>query len=147
MRLVLSLIAILAAAPASAVEILHCSLGETHHGWVARTLVLAHEPGKREAVIADEIGLYFSGKPTTARVTSDTSRSLRFNWSVPKVKDSRGNVVPAMIYRATLSRRNGGLKVTAEPLGYSVRFSGSGTCRDVSEDERKAIEKLVQSAG
>lgn len=138
---------LVAAGPVRAMDILHCTLDESPHGWVARTLVLAHEPGRREAVIADEIGLYFSGKPTTARITTDNARSLRFSWSVPTVRDSRGNVVPAMIYRATLSRRSGGIKVSAEPLGYSVRFSGRGTCRAVPESERRAIEKLVLSAG
>ncbi len=148
MRLALAACLLLAAAapavPAGAVEILRCDLGETRHGWVARSMVLAHEPGAAEAIVADDLGLFFTGKPSTARVTAESARRLRFTWSIPKVEDGHGNMVPAMIYRAALSRGGSDLRVWAEPLGYQVRFSGRGSCRPVPEAERRSMEALVR---
>ena len=126
---------------------LRCALNEEEASWVPRALVLAYEPGARSAIVADEVGLYFSGTAAMARITTQNSRVLRFNWKVEKVSDSRGNLVPAMVYRASLARRNGKLSVSAEPLGYSTRFSGRGRCAPVSDAERRAFEELVRSAG
>ncbi len=148
MRLALAALLLLAAAaPVRAVEILRCDLGETRHGWVARSMVLAHEPGAAEAVVADDLGLFFVGKPSMARVTVESGKQLRFTWSIPKVEDGHGNMVPAMIYRAALSHGGSDLRVWAEPLGYQVRFSGRGSCRPVPEAERRAMEALVRKGG
>ena len=132
--------------PASALAVLQCSFAETRHNWVARALVLAHEPGAKSAIVADDIGMYFTGKPATARISSDDSRRLRFSWKVPKVTDGRGNLVPAMIYRATLMRSSGRIQVSAQPLGYSARFNGRGTCQTVPDAERRAFQKLIEHA-
>lgn len=147
MRLVFAVVLLLAAAPARAIDILRCSLGETSHGWVARALVLAHKPGESRAIVADDLGLHFTGKPSTARVTAESARMLRFTWSIPKVLDGRGNLVPAMVYHATLTQAGGALTIRAEPLGHSARFSGSGSCLPVPEAERSAMEALVRKGG
>ena len=146
MRYVLPLILLVAAQPGRAMDILQCTLGESAHGWVAQSLVLAHEPGAAKAIVADDLGLYYTGKPATARVTSERGNKLRFTWKIRKMTDIRGNLVPAMVYRATLSNGQRSLKVSAEPLGYSSRFSGSGTCQPVAEAERRAFEKIVRQS-
>lgn len=135
------------AAPASALTILQCTLAETRHNWVARSLVFAHEPGANSAIVADDIGLYFTGKPATARISANDSRRMKFSWKVPKVTDSRGNLVPAMVYRATLTHGDDRIQISAQPLGYSTRFTGRGSCRSLPEADRRAFQRLIDEAG
>lgn len=147
MRIALALLLVCAAMPARALDILRCSLGQTQHGWIATSLVLAHEPGAGKAIVADDLGLHFTGKPSTARVTADTDRVLRFTWALPKLTDERGNLVPAMVYKATLTHGDSALRISAEPLGYSARFSGKGNCLPVPEAERRAMAEIVRKGG
>ena len=145
MRLALAFVVLLVAHPAQALSIIQCALGETPHGWIARAIVLAHEPGASKAIVADDLGLYYSGAPATARVTSQTASRLRFTWTIDKMSDVRGNLVSAMVYRATLRRKSGTLSVSATPLGYSANFSARGSCSPVGEAERARFRDLLKS--
>jgi hypothetical protein len=146
LKYVLATVLALASGPASALTILQCTLAETRHNWVARSLVLALEPGARSAIVADDIGMYFTGKPATARINASDTKRLKFSWKVPKVTDSRGNLVPAMVYRATLTHSDDRIQISAQPLGYSARFTGRGSCRALPEADRRAFQRLIDEA-
>ncbi len=147
MRFALTLVLLMAAGPSHALDLLFCTLGETRHNWTPRNLVIAHEPGAGEAIVADDLVLHFEGKPIRARVLSESSRKLRFTWSLDKLKDSRGHLTPAMVYKATLTKNGQVLKMSAEPLGYSERFTGKGACRPVTEEERRRVTGMIGLPG
>ena len=130
------------ALPSQALTIIQCNLAATQHNWVSRALVIAFEPGASSGIVADEVGLYFTGKPATARISSNGGR-VKFSWKVPNIRDGRGNLVSSMIYRGTLSGKASKVAVSAEPLGYSARFSSRGTCRPLPDSERQAFQSLI----
>ncbi len=96
--------------------------------------------------MADDIGMYFTGKPATAKINASDARRLKFTWKVPKVTDSRGNLVPSMIYRATLTHGDDRIQISAQPLGYSARFTGRGSCRSLPDADRRAFQRLIDEA-
>ena len=129
---------ILSAIPAAALT-LECRLPVTGTGggYVTGLYYFQHEQGRAEAIVSDEVIMYYNNEqPMTARVSADTDVKLVFTWNVQMTNSGQ---MTRMQYRAAWFRKNGLLTIQAKPGGgYINSFEGRGTCRALLADRSKA---------
>ncbi len=122
-------IGILAAPTADAAQTYICRIVENGKtGWIPEILFVGREDGADTAVISDPLILYFNDSaPVRARVAADNPRRTTFVWAI------RANVrgmpyIGRLQYTATYLKADRKMLISAKPIGYSVQFSGEGTC-------------------
>ena len=114
--------------PATAL-MLECRIPQTSAGggYVTGVYIFQHEDGSDEAIVSDEVIMYFNDEqPMTAKVTADTPKKLVFSWNV--LMTNAGQTT-RMQYRAAFFRENNTVTIRAKPGGYVNDFEGRGTCR------------------
>ncbi|MDX5350430.1 MAG: hypothetical protein LPJ95_06980 [Paracoccaceae bacterium] len=119
---------LLSSFPASALT-LECRIPPTNAGggYVTGVYVFQHEAGSTQAIVSDEVIMYFNAEqPMKAKVTSDTAKKLVFSWNV--LMTNAGQTT-RMQYRAAYFKETGAVTIRAKPGGYTNDFEGRGACR------------------
>lgn len=122
----------------AAASTLECKLPVTGAGggYITGLYYVQHEEGSTEAIVSDEVIMYYNDEqPITARVSDDTDAKLVLTWNIQMTNSGQ---MTKMQYRAAWFRKSGLLAIRAKPGGYSNSFEGRGTCRALPEDRSKA---------
>ncbi|WP_299191497.1 hypothetical protein [uncultured Litoreibacter sp.] len=135
-----------AVAAQSVPTLTQCQLGGKPSGIIAPEIAFSVAPDGKTATVSDVVTLRFEGRPAPAKVTRNTKRKLGLSWKVNNVRDARGNVAVAIVYRAVLTKATGVLNVSASPLGFSETFSRRGKCRTNSAAETAALTDKIKRA-
>lgn len=78
--------------------------------------------------VIDAVLISFRQSPASATVTRNTRNVLRARWQVLDTRDTEGRFIADMDYTLRLNKQTNRIFIGANPLGFAVRFSGSGTC-------------------
>lgn len=97
--------------------------------WVPDQVVIRYDAATGSVVVNDPVIQHFVGAPVLGRVKADTDRRITFGWDLVMVKNQEGQVISALLYRATITKPGLALRVTAIPAGYANTFAAAGRCR------------------
>ncbi|MEM8539035.1 MAG: hypothetical protein AAGF56_14390 [Pseudomonadota bacterium] len=101
--------------------------------WVSPRLVIGTtEPGKYFAV--DELILAVNGGPLPVRTRLRGDRLIA-EWTFENLRDSLGQRTPDFSFQATLNTTRNTVRFFARPSLNSQTFSGSGTCRKLTDTD------------
>lgn len=131
MRLSLCLaIALSAPTPALAAPVIYsCQLDvPVSQGWVPEQVVIRFDPATKSVVVNDPLIQHFVGEPVAGRVKTDNASRITFAWDLEMVKNQDGQIAPKFLYRATVSKADNSIRISAIPAGYSNTFEAGGTC-------------------
>lgn len=113
----------------AAPTIYNCALDVAQtQSWVASQVVIAHDVQTGAVVVNDGIIDHFIGNPVEGKVSVENAKRITFNWELPQIKNSAGQVAPRFVYRATFIKATGAVSIVAKALNYSNDFSARGTC-------------------
>ncbi|MEY8097654.1 hypothetical protein AB9F29_09535 [Falsihalocynthiibacter sp. S25ZX9] len=115
-------------APASAANLLMCKVSNAgaSRGWISDKIVIAYEEGKKDVLVFDRVISNYGSESAVGKVETDNAKRTTFVWEV-KVTDSKRQHA-TMQYRLTFLKKNHGLRLTVNPLGYRGDVTGKGIC-------------------
>ncbi|MGH1412220.1 MAG: hypothetical protein ACRBB0_01930 [Pelagimonas sp.] len=94
--------------------------------WLPKVLFIGHDETKDTVIVSDPIILYFNDRqPIQGHVSTDNNKRTTFTW---KLKTKTKQQYATIAYRATYMKATGRLNISGSPLGYSNRYTSSGTC-------------------
>lgn len=96
--------------------------------WVPTQVVIRREKDSDTVLVNDPIILQFVRRPVVGRVKTETATRITFAWELKNIQNDAGQRVPNFLYRATVQKATGVVKITAIPSGYPTTFSASGHC-------------------
>lgn len=131
MRLSLCLaIAFASATPALAEPVIYtCQLDvPASQTWVPEQVVIRFDRGSKSVVVNDPLIQHFVGEPVAGRVKTDNASRITFAWDLDMVKNQNGQIAPKFLYRATVSKADNSIRISAIPAGYTNTFEAGGTC-------------------
>ncbi|MCP9483887.1 hypothetical protein NNA36_18135 [Shimia sp. CNT1-13L.2] len=102
--------------------------------WLSEQVIIAHVPGAKTAVVADNVALVFLGHPVEAKVKTRAKKDV-FYWRVSGVRDSNKRPVSRMEYIGYLTRDTGQFAISARP-GQSQFWNSKGSCKPLKEEKR-----------
>jgi hypothetical protein len=121
---------ICAGGPASAAGFLYdCSITQKGRGigWLSERLVFV-VPGDGKIQVIDAVTLNFRIDPVTVKVSRNSDTKLVMRWVLKGIRDANGLQVPTFDYTARLDKKTLGLKLAANPRGFSKNWVGRGRC-------------------
>lgn len=131
MRLSLCLaIAFATATPALAEPVIYtCQLDvPASQTWVPEQVVIRFDRASKSVVVNDPLIQHFVGEPVAGRVKTDNASRITFAWDLDMVKNQNGQIAPKFLYRATVSKADNSIRISAIPAGYTNTFEAGGTC-------------------
>ncbi len=109
-------------------KVYECKIGNTRSqgNWLPKVLFIGHNHTEKKVIVSDPIILHFNDRqPIEGRVSTDNSKRITFTWNLQtKVRSQTAKIA----YRATYMKATGRLNISGSPLGYSNRYTSSGTC-------------------
>lgn len=126
----ISVFFVLAATSAMAeTNIYKCTILKSDSTWIPETLQLSHDVETGEIMVIDPIIHHFNDKkPLSAAVSVDNAKRTSYAWTLKGVKNSSGQYAPSFVFRATIMKAYGRLRMTSQPQRYVDTFTGSGRC-------------------
>ena len=105
-----------------------CSFAKgSGQGWIAPSVIVAHDAADGTATVVDGVIDYFVGTPLPAKVSADNSARTTFTWKFMS-RDGVGQNA-TMQYRLTIQKADRSARMTAQALGYVGPYFASGRCR------------------
>lgn len=99
--------------------------------WISEQVIIAHVPGSKSAIVADNVILGFIGQPVQAKVKVRAKKDV-FHWRVSDARDSHKRPIPRMEYLGYLTRETGQFAMSARP-GQSQFWNSKGTCKPLKD--------------
>lgn len=96
--------------------------------WVPEQLVIRFDAATKSVVVNDPIIQHFVGEPVAGRVKADNAARITFAWDLDMVRNQDGQTAPKFLYRATITKADNTVRVSAIPAGYANTFEAAGTC-------------------
>jgi hypothetical protein len=118
-----------AAAVPGAPVLYECTLEKRvqNHGWIDSPLVIVMDEQGR-ATVNDPAIFYFNKAPLAGVVERDAPRRLIVTWSLEDLS-GQSSAISVFRYRASLSRPDLSIDVTARADTYDNRYFARGTCK------------------
>jgi hypothetical protein len=122
--------ALLAATPALAKPVTYsCTLDvPASQSWVPAQVVIRYDKAAKSVVVNDPLIQHFVGEPVEGRVKTDNATRITFAWDLDMVKNQDGQIAPKFLYRATITKADNSVRISAIPAGYSNTFEAQGKC-------------------
>jgi hypothetical protein len=122
--------AFVAATPVLAAPVIYtCQLDvPASQGWVPEQVVIRYDAADKSVVVNDPLIQHFVGEPVAGRVKTNNASRITFAWDLEMVKNQDGQIAPKFLYRATVSKADNSIRISAIPAGYSNTFEAGGTC-------------------
>lgn len=97
-------------------------------GWIRPTIMVKIDPEAGTAAVKDDITESISEGWYTAKIAANTKKRYTVNWTIDRLKDSKGQNVKAdfrvSVFKATMKGQ-----AMMSPLGYDNTFHTKGKCK------------------
>ena len=97
-------------------------------GWVSPKIALVL-PGDGTVQVIDAVTLHFNDGPLEGTIVRENDRRLVVKWSIENAKADNGKSFSNFDYRASISKTNGNIELTAIPRQFAAGLRSPGTCR------------------
>ena len=129
MKFMTAFLALAATSALAETNIYKCTILNADGSWIPETLQLSHDIETGDILVIDPIINHFNDqKPLSASVSVDNSKRTSYGWTLRGVKNASGQYAPAFVFRATIMKADGRLRMTSQPQRYVDTFTGSGRC-------------------
>lgn len=97
--------------------------------WVPEQVVIRFDTATKSVVVNDPIIQHFVGEPVAGRIKTNNATRITFAWDLEMVQNQDGQTAPKFLYRATITKADNSVRISAIPAGYSNTFEASGSCK------------------
>ena len=142
---VIGLVTGMAGGASATVNYLECTKIAGRSTWVPDQIVVARDGAARSVTVSDSIAIPRGIPPSSGKILRDTGSKLTVSWKLKGLRDSRGTLTSAIIYKAVLNKASGVAKITASPLGFSEVFSGKVRCAPMAPEKVAQLTRLIKN--
>lgn len=97
-------------------------------GWISPKVVLVL-PGDGSVKVVDAVTLHFYKEPLLGTIVRENNKRLVVKWTISEAKTDSAESYTNFDYRASISKRNGAMELTAIPRNFEGGLRSPGTCR------------------
>lgn len=95
---------------------------------IAETVIIQHNTSTGAVTVQDGFTNNYVGGPVSGTLKSLNGTRALFSWSLPSLKDERGNWIPGIAFSVNIIRASGQASITSNPQGNYKPGRASGAC-------------------